>query len=151
MTPAESTAMWSAIAGIVSGVASAVAMHLLTRRRDAANKHLEYRLDKYAEFLGAFAAMGGARKDTYDAGLRFAEAMNTVLLLANGPTTVALVALQDHIARPGTTLDEQSRVVDTLIRAIRRELKSDDVPRNVLLTLVSPTRDGEKEPHPQNT
>jgi hypothetical protein len=129
--------MGSALSALVGGLISAGVVHVLTQRREVAIRSLQYRLDKYAAFLAAFAALGGEQRDSYEVKLRFAETFNTVILLASVPVLESLYQLYDYIQHT-TTLDEQNRIVAALLVEIRRELGSDDVPTTMPLKLVSP-------------
>ncbi|MGA2236178.1 MAG: hypothetical protein ABSG23_11940 [Terriglobales bacterium] len=77
-----SAAILVAVIGAVATLIVAVISHFFARRRELQLKNLEFKLDRYADFLGAFAEMGSGQK-TYEAHLRVASAINTMNLFAS--------------------------------------------------------------------
>jgi len=117
-------AILTAVIAAMATLLVAVISHFSARRREHRLKNLQFKLDKYADFLGGFAEMGSANK-TREAHLRLANAVNTMNLFAGHEVLLRVYELLDYISdhRDGSySVREQDEIIRKIILAIRRDL-----------------------------
>ena len=134
------------IAGLVT-FAAAVIAYFLERRREHKLKELEFRLDRYKDFLAAFAEIGSGYK-THEAHLKLANAVNSMNLIASRPVLNHVYSLIDYVQShrgPSYSVAEQDEIIRQIILAIRDDLGQDTSAfRDFSFRTISPgTRPGE--------
>jgi hypothetical protein len=120
MNTAISASAISAVAILMVAVIS----HFFARRREHQLKNLEFKLDRYADFLGAFAEMGSERK-TYKAHLRVANAVNTMNLFASRDVLNHVYRLLEYVSSHSDStysVVEQDKIIGKIILSIRADL-----------------------------
>jgi hypothetical protein len=113
-----------AVIGALATLIVAVISHFFARRRDYQLKNLEFKLDRYADFLGAFAEMGSGHK-THEAHLKVANAVNTMNLFASRDVLSHVYALLDYVSTHKDTtysVVEQNKIISDIILSIRADL-----------------------------
>jgi uncharacterized membrane protein YccC len=113
-----------AVIGAVATLIVAVVSHFFARRRDHQLKNLEFKLDRYADFLGAFAEMGSGQK-THEAHLRIANAINTMNLFASRDVLDHVYTLLDYVNTHKDitySVVEQDKIISHIILSIRTDL-----------------------------
>jgi hypothetical protein len=92
------TAILVAIIGALATLLVAVCAHFLQQRREHRLKNLQFKLDRYADFLGGFAEIGSKHK-TYEAHLKIANSENAmkVNLIASREVLQHVYSLLDYI------------------------------------------------------
>lgn len=113
-----------ALIGALATLIAATVSHFFARRREHQLRNLQFRLERYAEFLGGFAEMGSSNK-TYEAHLRIANAVNTMNLIASRKVPECVYELLDYVSShrgPEYQVNEQDRIIGSIILAIRADL-----------------------------
>ena len=111
------------IAGLVTFAATIIA-YFLERRRERQLKELEFRFDRYKDFLAAFAEMGSSYK-THEAHLKLANAVNSMNLIASRPVLNHAYSLIDYVQThrgSSYSVAEQDEIICRIILAIRDDL-----------------------------
>jgi len=145
------TAVLAAPVAAASTLAAALIADFLQRRRDSRLKNLEFKLDRYEEFLAGFAEMGSQRK-THEAHLKIANAVNTMNLWASPPVLRQVYSLLDYVQSNSSSsysVAEQDRIIRRIIQEIRRDLgQSTSGLQDFPFRTISPgTRPGEVIQH----
>ena len=95
-----------------------------TRNREVRQKEIEFKLQKYNDFLGGFAEIGSGTK-TYAAHLKFANAINTCNIIASKKTLGNMYALLDYVSTHNGSdysIKEQDAIIQNIILSIREDL-----------------------------
>jgi len=117
-------AILTAVIGALATLIVALMSHFSARRREHQLKNLQFKLDKYADFLGGFAEIGSANK-TRDAHLKIANAVNTMNLFASREVLSNVYGLLDYVSShrgDSYSVAEQDRIIQRIILAIRQDL-----------------------------
>jgi hypothetical protein len=118
------TAITIAIIGGIFTLIAALFAHLFTRQRELKQKELEFKFDRYKEFLSGFAEIGSAYK-SYEAHLKMANALNTINLIGSIEVLKSTYELLDYLSsRRGDdySVEEQNRIINEIVIAIRKDL-----------------------------
>ena len=117
------TGILVAVIGALATLIAATIAHILQRRREHMLRSLQFKLDRYADLLGSFAAIGSAQK-TYEARVRIASAVNTMNLIASREVLEQVYSLLDYIQRSESSYsrDEQDAIIRRIIHVIRQDL-----------------------------
>lgn len=118
------TAIWVAVIGALATLITATISHFFARRREHQLRNLQFKLDRYADFLGGFAEIGSSQK-TPEAHLRIANAVNTMNLMASREVLERVYRLLDYIRShqgESYSLAEQDEIIREIILAIRADL-----------------------------
>ena len=113
--------MSDVLAAIVSGILvifAAIYTNYRTREKDLKMKEYEHKLERYKEFLGSFAEIGGRFK-TYEAHIRFANAVNTLNIVASKDVLEEVYGL---VKQAGYSTNDQDETFKKVILVIRRDL-----------------------------
>jgi hypothetical protein len=102
----DATLITALIAGIVSFFVSVVA-HLLTRKRDRESDWRKLKLEAYREYVLALSGVVHQGRDVA-AQRRYADAVNSFILIAPPNVLKALYAFQDEISYSNTSKDAGS-------------------------------------------
>jgi hypothetical protein len=93
----------------------------LERRRSARLRELEFRLDRYKEFLQALSEYGA--NPVFSTQLRFANSLNVVLLIGSPDLLRAVKDLVDNYNdKKGGSSDRQLPILSRIMLAMRRDL-----------------------------
>src|SRR5215475_1243000 len=91
----------------------------LERRRLLNLREMEYRLERYKEFLLSFGEYSA--NPSYATQLRFVNAVNTILLMGGPLLLRAVKALQDNYVNQG---DRHPEILNQIVTEMRRDLRS---------------------------
>jgi hypothetical protein len=141
-------AIWAATVGGLATLFVAVISHFFSRRREYQLKNLQFKLDRYADFLGGFAEIGSEQK-TPEAHLRIANAVNTMNLFASREVLEQVYALLQYVGDhrdQSYSREKQDEIICKIILAIRSDLggKTSDLASFAFRT-ISPGRSGPGE------
>jgi hypothetical protein len=103
---------------------AATVTHFFARRREHQLRDLQFKLDRYADFLGGFAEIGSADK-TREAHLRIANAVNVMNLMASREVLEHVYRLLDYIRThkdESYSVAQQDEIIRHIILAIRSDL-----------------------------
>jgi hypothetical protein len=92
----------------------------LERRRALRLRELEFRLDRYKEFLQALCEFGANR--TYATQLRFANSLNVVLLIGSPGLLEAVKDLVDNYNDKKGGAEKQVPILNRIMLGMRRDL-----------------------------
>ncbi|MBZ5665684.1 MAG: hypothetical protein LAO30_13865 [Acidobacteriia bacterium] len=118
------TALWVAVIGALATLIAATITHFLARRREYQLRELQFKLDRYVDFLGGFAEFGSATK-SHEVHLRIASAVNVMNLIASREVLEQVYRLFDYIRthKDGSySIVEQDEIIRQIILAIRGDL-----------------------------
>jgi hypothetical protein len=113
-----------ALIGGIFTLASALFVHLFTKQRELKQKELEFKLDRYKEFLSGIAEIGSKHK-SYEAHLKIANAVNTINLIGSAEVLNNTYELLNYIMshRAGKyDIEEQDRIINRIILSMRKDL-----------------------------
>lgn len=119
----ETTIMVALIGGIFT-LAVALFVHLFTKQRELKQKELEFKLDRYKEFLSGIAEIGSKYK-SYEAHLKIANAVNTINLIGSVEVLKNTYELLNYImSHRGDKYDieQQDRIINKIILSMRKDL-----------------------------
>jgi hypothetical protein len=118
----------AAAIGALATLIVALIAHFSARRREYQLKNLQFKLDRYADFLGGFADIGSDHP-TREANMRVAEAINVMNLIASRQVLSHVYELLDYVNSHGSvrgdgqySVREQDEIVRKIVLAIRRDL-----------------------------
>jgi len=118
------TAITVALIGGMVTLATALFAHLFARQRELKQKELEFKLDRYKEFLSGFAEIGSGYK-SYEAHLKIANAVNTINLIGSVEVLKSTYELLDYVSSHRGNeypVEEQDRIINKIVIAIRKDL-----------------------------
>jgi hypothetical protein len=113
----------SAMGAIIAGSVAALATYWLTRHREHENEWRRLRLEKYQEFLLALSGIIQGRS-TDEAQARFADAVNTIALVAPMDVYRKVRAFHEHNAASNPSWDRvrHDMLLNEVIRAMRTDV-----------------------------
>jgi hypothetical protein len=117
------TTLASLAAALVTALATIFGYFIssaLERRRALRLRELEFRLDRYKEFLQALCEFGANR--TYATQLRFANSLNVVLLIGSANLLEAVKELVDNYNDEKSSGEKQILILNRIMLAMRRDL-----------------------------
>lgn len=118
------TGILVAIISLVALIIANILTHYYTHKRELKQRELEFRMKLYSEFMEAYTLLGGNK--SYEAHLSFANAVNTLNIIANYETLenvnelINLISLNelDH----SEFIKNQNRITKKIILAFRKDL-----------------------------
>jgi hypothetical protein len=135
------TAIWVAVIGALATLITATVSHFLARRREYQLRNMQFKLDRYADFLGGFAEIGSPNK-THEAHLRVANAVNVMNLMASREVLEHVYRLLDYVRTHNDgsySVVEQNEIIRQIILAIRGDLRQNTADfADFLFRTVSP-------------
>lgn len=113
----------TAVASVLTAVVAAAITYVLTKRREHEADWRRLKLEQYREFVLALSGIVG-RRSTPDAQGRYADAVNTMTLVAPPAVLRALQSFQAQISHRNRnqSLVEHDRALSTLLRAMRADV-----------------------------
>lgn len=114
------------ITSTVTAITAIVAVfitYVLTKKREHAGDWRKLKLEQYQEFVLALSGVVRERV-TPDAQRRYADAVNSMMLVAPVVVLERLKAFQDEISyvNKGRTEERHDQLLDELFRAMRRDV-----------------------------
>ena len=119
------TPVFATILGGLGTVVGYFVSNSLERRRAVQLREMEFRLDRYKEFLLAFGQLGG--KVTAETQSRFVDSVNVILLIGGSDLLYAVKALVDNYNDPLGTVESQGPLLDRILFGMRRDLNTQKV------------------------
>ncbi|HTW22741.1 MAG TPA: hypothetical protein VMD78_04035 [Candidatus Baltobacteraceae bacterium] len=119
-----STPLAIALLGAAATVLGYFVSNSLERRRTLALREMEFRLDRYKEFLLAFSEFSVRR--TFEAQLRFVDSVNVILLIGSNDLLRAVKDLVDNYNDGEGTAQKQETILDHIVLGMRRDLNCSD-------------------------
>lgn len=119
-----STPVAVALLGAAVTVVGYFVTNALERRRALRLRELEFRLDRYKEFLLAFSEV--AVNPTPKTQLRFVNSMNVILLIGSAGLLNSLAALVNNYNDETGTAEKQQEILRTLLFRMRGDLGAPD-------------------------
>jgi len=116
--------MWPAILSIAGVLVGVALTYILTRRKEHEADWRKLKFEQYREFILSASGIVEGRV-TAAAHLRYADALNAMMLIAPAPVYQALAAFRDetschNIARSSRA--EHDRLLTILVRAMRADM-----------------------------
>lgn len=117
------TIVLTAAGSVGSGIMVAIITYLLTKRREREAEWRKLKFGQYQELLLAMSGIAEGRS-TPETQARYADAFNSMSLVAPESVLMALRNYQDEISCRNTTrsLDEHDRLLNALLRAMRADM-----------------------------
>ena len=117
------------IVGLISAttaVVLAMAGYTLNRRRDRELEWRKLKLERYQEFIASLSGIVG-RRSTDEGQARYADAFNSLILVAPAPVLKALQAFnnEQRIDNPGRTAAAYGKLQNELLQQLRRDIHPD--------------------------
>jgi hypothetical protein len=119
-----STPIAVALLGAAVTVVGYFVTNALERRRALRLRELEFRLDRYTEFLLAFSEL--AVNPTPETQLRFVNSVNVILLIGSANLLELIAALVNNYNDEAGTVEKQQEILRTLLFQMRKDLGSPD-------------------------
>ncbi len=119
-----STPVAVALLGAAVTVVGYFVTSALERRRALRLRELEFRLDRYKEFLLAFSE--SAVNPTPETQLRFVNSVNVILLIGSAGLLSSMEALVNNYNDEAGTVEKQQEILRTLLFHMRGDLGSPD-------------------------
>jgi hypothetical protein len=94
--------------------------NLLERNRALRLRELEFRLDRYKEFLLAFSELSANK--TYQTQLRFVNSVNVILLIGSANLLKAVKDLVDNYNDENASAEKQTPILNRIMLGMRRDL-----------------------------
>jgi hypothetical protein len=115
-----------AITTLATGVTAIIAVfvtYILTKKREHAGDWRKLKLEQYQEFVLALSGVVRERP-TPDSQRRYADAVNSMMLIAPLAVLKALRAFQDEISYVNNerTQERHDQLLDALFRAMRQDV-----------------------------
>lgn len=107
----------------ITAIAAVFITNILTRKREHASDWRKLKLDQYQEFV--LALSGTVReRTTREAQRRYADAVNSMMLVAPVPVLQRLKAFQDEISYVNKARSDErhDQLLDELFRAMRSDV-----------------------------
>ena len=98
--------------------------NFLERWRSVRLRELEFRLDRYKEFLLAFSDLSG--NPTYETQLRFVSSVNVILLIGSAGLLKAVKKLVENYNDEEGTEETQRPILDEIVLRMRCDLNAAD-------------------------
>jgi hypothetical protein len=122
MDHALPTAFISAAAALIGGIVVAIANYRLSVRREHEADWRKLKFDRYQEFIIALSGVVQGR-ETRDAKLRYADAVNSMSLVAPEGVLHALQQFQDEITYLNQNRSQTKH--DELLNILLRQMRAD--------------------------
>lgn len=108
---------------IVTAVAVAMATYVLTKKREREAEWRKLKFDQYREYILALSGVVSSRS-SQEAQARYADAINSMYLIAPSQVVQALQSFQDEISYMNRTrrATEHDRRLGELFRALRDDI-----------------------------
>jgi len=119
-----STPVAVALLGAAVTVVGYFVTNALERRRALRLRELEFRLDRYKEFLLAFSEL--AVNPTPETQLRFVNGVNVILLIGSAELLISIEALVNNYNDEAGTGEKQQEILRTLLFRMRGDLGAPD-------------------------
>ena len=87
-------------------------------------RQMEFRLDRYREFLLSFGALSGSR--TFETQLRFVDSVNVILLIGSADLLRAVKELVDNYNDEAGTVEKEQSILERILFQMRCDLKAGD-------------------------
>jgi hypothetical protein len=116
--------MIAVISGFVA-IIVAFLTYYLTKKKEINLKELEFKLEKYNDFLSGFSEIGSGYK-TYEAHNKVANSTNLLNLIASKEVlekTFSLFEYVENHSDESFDIKEQNRLTDEIIISMRKDLK----------------------------
>lgn len=141
------TAALAAAVSLIAGVMVAIVTSALTRKREHESEWRKLKFGQYQELLAAISGIVEGRS-TPQAHARYADAVNSMALVAPSPVLMALHAFQNEISCKNISRSQTAH--DRLLGDLLRALRADMLPKGaddagIQFRLIStPPSDGSK-------
>jgi len=96
----------------------------LERRRTLRLREMEFRLDRYKEFLLAFSELSG--NPTFETQLRFVNSVNVILMIGSAELLEAVKDLVDNYNDEKGTAEMQQSILNRIVFGMRYDLNAPD-------------------------
>jgi hypothetical protein len=96
----------------------------LERRRTQRLREMEFRLDRYKEFLLAYSELAGDPR--FETWLRFTNGVNVILLIGSASLLHAVRELVDNFNDEKGTLENQRQIMHRIVYRMRGDLNAHD-------------------------
>jgi xanthosine utilization system XapX-like protein len=113
-----------ALLGVLGPLIGYFVSNALDRRKAIRLREMEFRLDRYREFLLAFGEV--SRQATVETQSRFVNSVNIILLIGGADLLKAIKDLADNYNDPTGTLEKQQPILDRIVFQMRRDLNAPD-------------------------
>ena len=121
-------ALISAAAALIGGVVVAMANYYLSIRREHEADWRKLKFERYQEYVVSLSGVVQGR-ETREAKLRYADAVNSLSLVAPESVLSALHKFQDEISYVNTNRSQGEH--DRLLNILFREMRADIRPKSV--------------------
>ena len=119
-----STPLAVALLGALGTVIGYVVSNALERSRTLRLRELEFRLDRYKEFLLSFSEQ--SVNATFETQLRFANSVNVILMIGSAPLLNAVRDLVDNDGDEKWTAEKQQLILNRIVLQMRSDLNAPD-------------------------
>lgn len=113
-----------ALIGALVTVIGYFATSALERRRAIRLREMEFRLDRYKEFLLAYSEVAGDPK--FDTWLRFSNGVNVIFLIGGANLLRCVKELVDNFVDETGTIENQRRIMHRIVYHMRCDLYAPD-------------------------
>jgi hypothetical protein len=119
----------------------------LERRRAVSLREMDFRVDRYKEFLLAFTEVSIDR--TYETQLRFVNSVNVLFIVGSAEVVVSVSDLISNYNDEQGSVESQQPIINRIVLAMRRDLNAADSKRlaNFKFPIIFP----DIEPSPENS
>ncbi|MEK7994695.1 MAG: hypothetical protein AAB403_12900 [Planctomycetota bacterium] len=107
----------------ITAIVAVFITYVLTKKREHASDWRKLKLEQYQEFVLALSGVVRERA-TPDAQRRYADAVNSMMLVAPAAVLERLKAFQDEISyvNKGRSQERHDQLLEELFRAMRRDV-----------------------------
>ena len=133
------------IAGVIALLGYPVSNYF-THRSERQARAFTFKLDCYQNFLKSFFEY--AARNTFEAQLAFTHAVNVMNLMASQDVLNAIGELVNNYNDPEGTVDNQWKIVNTIVRCMREDLAraGGTLPENYQFQIIVPDLEPGSEP-----
>lgn len=96
----------------------------LERQKELRLREIEFRLERYREFLLAF--IDEYSQGTFESQLRFVNCTNVILLIGSPPLLIEIKKLVDNFNDEKGTVEQQWEIMDSILLQMRHDLNTVD-------------------------
>lgn len=121
--------MASFLTGVVTGCLAIIGVVLtsyLTRKREHQADWRKTKLEHYREYVTALSGVVQGRLISAEAHERYADAVNSLMLVASGQVLEALYALLAETSSPNRSDEVHDCLLNDLLRAMREDIQPGD-------------------------
>ena len=111
------------LGGVGTGIGYFIS-NRLERQKELRLREIEFRLERYREFLLAF--IEEYSQGTFETQLRFVNCTNVILLIGSPALLLAIKKLVDNFNDEKGSVEEQWRIMDCILLQMRGDLNSTD-------------------------